>query len=104
MPTVRSALECAGLPCRLLAFVVQVIPEEWRFNILAKLASRFVSSKRDQADTVALRTLPFAVIPRPRNHEIRALRIILFRMLKNLPRSPGIFLIPESGDVQVRDG
>src|SRR5579872_2975115 len=104
MPRVRPALERAGLPRKLLARTMQVITEEWRFDILAELARGLVSAKRDQADAFAFGRLPFSVKPGTSDDEIRVLRIILFGVAKNLPRSPRVFLIPESGDVQIRHG
>src|SRR5260370_31535132 len=103
VPTVRAALERARLPLWLFAFSVQVKTEKRSLDIFAELARRFVSRKRDQPDAVRLRRLPLAVEPRTGNHEIRVLGIVLFRMAKNLPRPPGIFLIPESRHVQVRN-
>ena len=51
-----------------------------------------------------LAALPFAVIPRAGNHKVRVLRIVLFSVAENLPRSPRVFLIPESCDIQIGDG
>src|SRR5258708_10111396 len=104
MPTIRAALERAGLPIRLFALSMQVITEKRRFDIFAELARRFVSRKRNQPDAVRLWRLPLAVEPRTGNHEIRVLGIVLFRVPENLPRPPRIFLIPESRNVQIRDG
>src|SRR6266446_10525689 len=103
MPSVRPALERAGLPFRLFAFSVQVITEKRRLDIFAELTRRFMSRKRNQPDTVRLWRLPLAVKPRTCNHEIRMLGIVLLRVAENLPRPPGIFLIPKSRHVQVRN-
>ena len=100
-PGVRSTLKSAGLPRRLLTFVVQVITEEGRFNVLAKLAGGLVPAERNDSDVVALGRAPFPVIPRARDDEVRVIGIVLLGVAKDLPRSPGIFLIPESGDVEV---
>src|SRR5208283_1494397 len=102
MPGIQSTLERGGLPCRLLALPVQVIAEKWRLDILAKLTRCLVSAERNDADAVTLFTLPLAVIPRAGNDEIRVLRVVFFGMTENLPRAPGIFLIPESGDIEIR--
>ena len=75
--------------------------EKRRLDILAELARCFMSRKRNQADAVGFWRLPLTVKPRTGNHKIRVLWIVFFRVAKNLPRSPGIFLIPESGHVQV---
>ncbi len=83
---------------------MQVIAEEWRFDVLAEFARGLVSAERNDADAVTFGTLPLAVEPRTRHHEIRVLRIVLFRVTENLPRAPRIFLIPESRDVQIRHG
>src|SRR3954463_4228791 len=102
MPGIRPALERAGLPLRLLPFAVKIVPEERGLNILAELAGRLMSSEWDESDAVALRSLPFSVEPRSGYHEVRVLRIVFFCMPKNLPGSPRIFLIPETGNVKVR--
>src|SRR2546422_11493405 len=103
MPTVRAALERAGLPLRLLALAVQVTPEQRRFDVFAERPRGFMPRKRNQADAIALRCLPLPVKPRTGHDKIRVLGIVLFCVAENLPRSPGIFLIPESRDVQIRN-
>src|SRR5208337_3151875 len=75
VPGVRSALKRGGLPRWLLTLAVQVIPEEWRFNILAELARSFVPSKGDDSDAVALGGLPLPVKPGAGHDEIRMLGI-----------------------------
>jgi hypothetical protein len=47
-------------------------------------------SSGDEPDALALRSLPFTVEPWSRNDEVRVLRIVLFRMVKDLPWSPRI--------------
>ena len=94
----------AGLPLRFRTLVVQVVAEERRLDILAELTRGLVTTKRNQPDTLSLGSLPLAVIPRSRNDEIRVLRIALFRVAKNLPRSPGVFLISKSRHIQVGNG
>ena len=90
--------------CGFLSFAVQVVAEERGFDVFAELAGGFVSPKRNQADAVALVSLPLAMEPRSGNDEVGVLRIVFFGMAKDLPRSPGIFLIPESGDIQIGHG
>ena len=51
-----------------------------------------------------LGALPLAVKPRTSHDEIGVLRIALLGVTENLPRSPGIFLIPESRNIQVGNG
>src|ERR1041385_4727309 len=50
----------------------------------------------------SLRRPPLAVVPRTGDHEVRVLRVVLLGVAEDLPRSPGIFLVPEARDVQVR--
>src|SRR5713226_5423131 len=102
MPTVRATLKRAGLPVRLLSIAVQVITEKWRLNIFAELPCRFMSCKRNQSNVVRLRRLPLPVKPRTGHNKIGVLGVVLLRVAENLPRSPGIFLIPEPRNVQVR--
>src|SRR5579872_7192840 len=104
VPRIRSALERIGLPRRFLASSVQIIAKEWRFDILPEFARGFVSAKWDQANAIAFRRLPFSVEPRSGDDEIGMLRVVFFGVAKNLPGSPRVFLIPESGDVQIRYG
>src|ERR1700730_192897 len=103
MPSVRTALESTGLPVRLLPLPVQIVAKKRSLHVFAELAGGLVSSKRNDADAVALRALPFAVKPRPRNNEIGVVRVMLFGMMENLPGTPRIFLVPKTGDIQVRD-
>src|SRR5579863_10143105 len=102
-PGERSALECAGLPVRLCARAMQVISEKRSLDVLAKFAPAVVISKRNNSDALSARALPFAVIPRSCHDEICVSGIVFFRVIKNLPRSPRIFLIPESRHIQIRN-
>src|ERR1700684_4007482 len=104
MPRVRSALKSAGLPRWLVSLTVQVVAEKGSLNRFAEFARSFVSSERNEADAVSLAPGPFAVKPRACDDKSRMLRIVFFGVTKNLPRSPGIFLIPESRNVQVGHG
>jgi len=54
-------------------------------------------------DLVSLRALPLAVEPEAGHDEVVSLGIALFRMAENLPWAPWVFLIPEPGNVQVRN-
>ena len=83
---------------------MQVIAEEWSLDVLAELARGFVSGERDDADAVALGAPPLSVIPRPGDDEVGVLRIVLLRVAENLPRTPGIFLVPESGNIEIGNG
>ena len=104
VPAIGSALKCAGLPLRLFALIVQVVAEEWRFDVLAEFARGFVPTERNHPDAVAPGCLPLPVVPRTRHNKVGVLRVALFRMTENLPRSPGIFLIPESGNIEIGNG
>src|SRR5438132_13957136 len=99
-PAIRSGLEGRHPPGWLRAAAVEIIPEERRLDVLAKLARRF-PTEREEADAVTLRCLPFAMKPRAHHHEIGALRVVLGGVTEDLPRSPRIFLIVESGDVEI---
>src|SRR5271166_3287572 len=83
---------------------MQVVAEEGRLDVLAKFAGRFMASERNQRDAVAFRRLPLTVEPWAGHDEIRMVRIVFCGVAENLPRSPRIFLIPESGDIQIRHG
>src|SRR6516225_4822588 len=104
MPGIGSTLKGAGLPGRFLAGPVQVITEEGRLDVLAELARGFMPTKGDQANAVGRGSPPLPVEPRARHHEIGMLRIVLFGVTEDLPRSPGVFLVPESGHIQVGHG
>src|SRR5437899_8695930 len=90
VPLVGPALENIRLPRRFLAYSVQVVAEKRRLYRLAKLARRFVSPERNESNRFTLWGLPLPVKPRSRNHEIVVVRVVLSRVLDNLPRSPGI--------------
>ncbi len=47
---------------------------------------------------------PSAVEPGTGDHEVGVLRIVLLRVTEDLPGTPGIFLIPEAGYIQVGHG
>ena len=99
VPGIRSALKGARLPCRFVAFAVKVIAEECRLDLLAEFTRGLMTPEGDDADRISLGTLPLAVIPRSGDDEIVVIGIVLFGVAKNLPRSPGILLIPESSNV-----
>src|ERR1700738_1824279 len=94
MPAVRTALESTGLPIRFFSHAVQIVAEKSSFDILAKLARRFVSPKRNDGDCIALGRLPLPVKPRPRNNKVCVVGIVLFGVPENLPWAPRMFLIP----------
>src|SRR5207247_9945770 len=62
-----------------------------------------MTAERDQPDAVSLGGVPLTVIPRAGDHEVRVVGVVLRGVAKDLPRSPRVFLIPESRDLQVRD-
>src|SRR4029077_2887087 len=102
MPTIRTTLERAGLPIRFFSHAMQVITKKSSFDVLAKFACRFMSCEGNDADRVALGRLPLPVKPRTRDNGVRVVGIVLRGVPENLPRAPGIFLVPESSYVQVR--
>src|SRR2546427_1856844 len=104
MPGVRTALESSGLPGWFFAHAVKIVTKKRRFDIFAKFARGFVSREGNDADGVALWALPFAVIPRAGTNEMCSVGIMFGGVTENLPRSPGIFLIPEAGDIQIGNG
>src|SRR5215470_8400925 len=99
LPGIGAALERGGLPGGFFTFAVQVVAEKRRFDIFAKFTRRFVSAERNDADGVALRGLPFAVIPRTGDNEVGPVGVVFSGVAENLPRSPRIFLIPETGNI-----
>src|ERR1041385_7191634 len=101
MPRVRPTLKSARLPRRLVSVAVQIVAEERRFDIFAELARGLVPSKRNYSNALTLGALPFPVVPRTGHDEIGMLRIAFLGMLEDLPRPPGIFLIPESRNIQI---
>src|ERR1700730_15667986 len=103
MPTVRTTLKSSGLPVGFFPYAVQIVAKKCSFDILAKLARRFMSSKRNDADGVALGRLPLPMKPRTRNNKVGVVGIVLFGVPENLPWPPRIFLIPEASYVEVRD-
>ena len=48
--------------------------------------------------------LPLTVKPRSGHHQVGMIWVVLRGMAENLPRAPGVFLVPESGHVQVGHG
>ena len=82
---------------------MQIMAEERSLEVLSELARGFMPAKRNQPDAVALRALPLAVIPGTGHDEVRVVGVLLFRMAENLPRPPGVFLIPKAGHIQVRN-
>src|SRR5258708_6105967 len=102
VPSVRSGFKSGRSPRWFFTFAVKIVAEERRLNILSEFAACFVASKRDDADRFALSAVPLAMEPGPGNNEVRVIGIVFSCVPENLPGSPGIFLIPETGDVQVR--
>ncbi len=82
---------------------MEVVAEERRLYSLAKLPCRLVATERERTDAVTFRRPPLPVKPRAGHHEVRVVRVMLVSMAKDLPRSPGIFLIPEARNVQEGD-
>src|ERR1700730_10260665 len=99
MPAIRPALKRSVPPRGLCAYAVQIVAEEWRLNTFAKFARGFMSAERNDADGIAFGGLPFAVEPWARDNDIRVIGIVLLGFMKNLPRTPRVLLIPESGNV-----
>src|ERR1035438_3562153 len=103
MPAIGTALESTGLPIRVFSHAVLGVAEESSFDVLAKLARRFMPAKGNAADRVALGRFPVPVKPRARDNKVCVVGIVLLGMPENLPWTPGIFLVPEAGYVEVRD-
>src|SRR6185437_7212152 len=81
---------------------MEIVAEERRLDVFTELARGLVSTQRNRADTVALGCMPLAVIPGPRDHEVVVAGIALFRVAEDLPRPPGVFLVPEPGHIEIR--
>ena len=45
--------------------------------------------------------LPFTVKPRSGDDEVGVLRIVFFSVAEDFPRTPGVFLVPEAGNVEI---
>ena len=91
-----------GLPLRLFAFAVQVVAEKRRFDVLAEFRGCVVAREWNLADAIGFVGLPLAVEPRSGNDEVSAIGIMFGGMPENLPGPPGVFLIPEPGDIEIR--
>ena len=81
---------------------MQPIAKERRLDLRFELVAA-AARQRDRAvcEPVAL-ALPAAVVPRSRHHLRQVLRVVARLRLVDSPRTPGVFLIPEAGDVQRR--
>src|SRR5262249_50650034 len=97
----RSALERASPPGGLLAYAVEVVAEKRSFNVFAEFSRCFMAAEGNHSDRIALGRLPFAVIPRSGHHEIGVIGIALRGVTEDLPRSPRIFLVPETRNIQI---
>ena len=102
-PGVRAGLKRRGLPRKLAALPVQPVAEPRCFNLFPELRCRVVPTERNLADRVGLRGVPLTVEPRTRDDEVEVIRVAQLRPAVDFPRAPRIFLIPETGHVQVRD-
>jgi hypothetical protein len=89
------------LPRRLLSFSMQVVTEEGGLDILPELEGGFVAAERDGANAVSDRSGPSSVKPWPGDHEVGVLRVVLLSMTEYLPGTPGVFLVPKAGYIQV---
>src|SRR5882757_10967870 len=92
VPCIGPTLENIRLPSRFFSNTMQVVAEKRRLDRLAELPRRFVTPKWNDPYRLTLCRLPLPVKPRPRHHEIVVIRVVLPRVLKNLPRPPRIFL------------
>ena len=79
-------------------FAIEVA-EERGLDILPELEGGFVAAEGDGPDSVSDGHGPAPVKPWPSDHEVGVLRIVLLRVTEYLPGAPGIFLIPETGNV-----
>src|SRR5215813_5494476 len=104
MPSVGARLKGGRLPFRFFAGAVQIIAEERSFDFLAELTGGFVATERNNANGFALGRLPLTVKPGAGDHEVGAIRIVLRGMPENLPWPPRVFLVPETGNIEVGDG
>src|SRR6185437_1802647 len=97
VPGVRSGFESRHLEVGLAPLAMQVVAEERRFDVLAKLQRGLVPPEGNLPQMTALRPLPAAVVPRSYNHEVHVVGIVFFRVAPDLPWPPRVFLVPESG-------
>src|SRR5215467_15020068 len=103
-PGVRACLEGSGLPRRFFAGTVQIVAEKRSLDPFAELTRRFMAAEGDNTDGFTFCRLPLAMEPRAGNDEIRTVRIVLGSVAKDLPRPPGVLLVPETGDIEVGHG
>ena len=103
LPRIRAGLKGRGLPRKLLALAVEPVTEPRRLDLLAELQRGVMAAERHEADRLGFRIVPLSVKPRAGDDDVVAVRIALLGPAINLPRTPRILLIPEAGDVQVRN-
>src|SRR5262249_28147360 len=101
VPGVGPALKGLCLPGEFFALAVQPKAEEGRFDLFAELRGSIVSAEPDQPEALRLGCVPLSVEPGSGNDEVSAVRIFLRGAPEDLPRTPGVLLIEEAGDVQV---
>ena len=82
---------------------MQVIAKEWRLNVFSKFTRGLMAAERDLPDLVSFGGLPLSMEPGTSHYEVLSLRVALFGVAENLPWTPWVFLIPEAGNVQIRD-
>ena len=79
------------------------IAEERRLDIVTEFSCGVMPAVAVASDTLGLRALPLAMGPRTRDQVIVVVRIVFGGVFEDLPRSPRIFLIPETGNIEVGD-
>src|SRR6185503_13935632 len=68
-----------------------------------KLARGVVPAERNQPNRLRLRRVPLTVKPWAADDVVETVRVAQFGAAIDLPRAPRIFLIPETGHIQVGD-
>src|SRR5439155_4544613 len=104
VPGVRSGLKGLHPPGEALPIAMQKMAEEKHLDIVAEFSRRVMPAVAVASDALRRRPLPLAMEPGARDQVIVVVRIAFGRVLEDLPRSPRILLIPESGDIEIRDG
>src|SRR5438309_356336 len=102
VPGIGACLESTRLPLWLLSRAVQVITKKRRKYLRAEFHTRVMPAERNDSQLIALAT-PAAVKPRTGHHQVGVIRIMFHCVAENLPRSPRIFLVPETCHVKVRN-
>src|SRR5579863_9652189 len=101
-PHVAARLEDLCTPLGLGPLAVQPVSKERRQDFLPEFTCSFVT-QRPRPELVLHRPPPAAVAPRARDHQIGVIGVAFGGVSEYFPRSPGVFLVPETRHVEIRN-